>query len=666
MLMCCGSVKMLSLCVAKNLEMVKQLLRFVTWNRFLTFESQQYLKLQWLPMMHGRNERVYCTPAWHAPLGYVPEPRKKKVEAKSSDIVSFENLVDGQSLTCLKSIHKACSAPEIFQALRELQGNLNEVHVARAISRLAEIGQKINVAQVEIVGESESRMLAGHQDKDFVDLCYLVLRNVKRMDCNLFLDALKASIDLRVPQSSVMVQTLIASAEQRLNQFNCSDLAKLASVLVRLQETDQRVHALLRAIILLVPDRVGGCTDARALNIILRTVGKQLDHHNRAQMAHRLIAIFSTKKDTDKEKTVMDASKAITEFYFIRYYNGDFLREACNILLDGLEYLPPTRLMKALHSLSGFRFYCPELLEKAGDLIAHLVDKFNFNHLSRILKMYTAQRFLHENLLNAVAISLTKRSLDDESLITLVGMLSPFAKFQHVSTSPGSDACVFGLVAAAAEKQIVGFADRETDFGQLVQLMTLLAMCGAYSEKLMEIIMSRTCNESISRVDRKTLLNLRSLHTIISMKLLKFSSDEQSVRDAHSKELSNILSRFDQDERLTGLKRESKFRTSVAKTLHEEIGTSIATDVAIGNGYTVDFVVSEEMREQRPIAIDLTSAVHFCSNYPDRPLAEGVIKRQYVEAMAYSFRMLRKKDWMALRSTTERAEHMKQVLNFPS
>ena len=482
----------------------KQVLKPLQWETSLVcvFGAKFFLECTHLwPGTFKTCQRTFCIPAWHKTLGKVPRPRKEKVQSKSSEIVPIENLVDQRSLIVLENIHDALSTSEVFQAIRKLGRELNEVHIAQAIIKFAKIHnqkstrkhvQKDSQNSTQLPTVTEANRLDVNQDKEFVHLCHLTLQHTKVMDSVTLINVLKAVIDLGVPQSSVMVQTLLVNSEHRLNHLNCDELALFASKLAHMQQSDQRVHALFKAIALLIPERINTCINTTSLNTLLHTAGRYLDRHTQAHMAIRFIAIVNVKQDMKQQEVVLATAYAIIGFHSVGYRNEEFLNEACEILIKGIQYLPSAKLMQILASLSSLKYYSPGLLEEAGELIASRVQKFSLIDLSRILNSYCVHRFLHKKLLNTVASSLINRSLDGVHVATLIGMVAPFAKF-HYTTAVD----VFDQIADVAERKLNSCPEQDVNHNQLVHLVVLLAMCGSYSPKLVMSALSKICYESV-------------------------------------------------------------------------------------------------------------------------------------------------------------------------
>ncbi|XP_033625321.1 FAST kinase domain-containing protein 2, mitochondrial-like [Asterias rubens] len=612
-------------------------------------------------------ERSYGSQAWHHPVGKAHTPRTVKAQPRSSEIVPIEKIVDGRSLRVLEELHDAFSTSAVFQAVRELGGDLTEVHAAQAIIKLSQIQNQMATSMEDDQGNStqlvkvtEENRLSVHRDKEFVKLCQLTLRHARALDSNSLVNVLKAVVDLGIPQSSMMIQTLLVNAEHRLNSLNCDELAMLASKLNKMQQNDQRVTALLQAIALLVPTRIDTCANVTSLNTLLYTTGQHLDKRTLSQMAIRSIAILKAKAETDPQAVVRDTTNTMFALESIGYHNPEFLREACEILTAYIEHLPPDMLRRVLDSLPSWQCYSPRLLEKAGDLIADSINEWSFNDLSKILASYSVQRFLHKNLLNKLATSVCERSLEGVKFGTLIKLVTPFAKFHHTPTDIG----VFDLVEDAAECELE--ESQRDDLGvvyrQLVRLTELLAQCGSFPPSLVTRALSRRSFESGEATS-----HLHFLRTMIQLdrpELLPPGGHSPSDRD-HPIHLSHPLGAADhasEDANAEGIRKLKVSLAEVFKDVTQNTQRCLATDVTVGHGYTVDVLITATKQEEQTIAIDLTRHAQYCANFPERPLGREIIKKRHLEALGYTFHMVHCTEWASLETHKDRTEFVKQIL----
>ncbi|XP_071493168.1 uncharacterized protein [Diadema antillarum] len=430
--------------------------------------------------------RGYSQPSWQWPLGQLDRPRKKDFkDAPSSALVQLEDL-DQQSLSVLQDIHDASTASEVIRVLEGCQGRWTEVHVGRALSKLADIhlnDRRSSSTQTHgLVRITTAPVL---YDPKFKDLCHEALQQSRHMDNALYVEVLGALQKLHVPLKSSMMYTFLAQAEHRINTFNASELAHFAGVLNHLDQNDPRVSALTTAVSLLTPRHISRLTTLSQVLNIISAVGSTLESVPRGKLANMLLAILAA----NEERTVDNIIQAVKALHRMEYKLDILLDLACPVLTAQMKDISDEELHVLICALGGLRYADVNFFEAACDRILESLAEWKMHWLIDAVKVYGTLGIEAPLLFDSVIRRVMNGHPGEITLTDFTTLMKTLAEVNHRPPSSWNFPSSSRRIANRLADHVALMSSE--DGHHVLTLAVSMAMQNIYPDRLLDVLASR-------------------------------------------------------------------------------------------------------------------------------------------------------------------------------
>ncbi|XP_071941148.1 uncharacterized protein [Antedon mediterranea] len=357
--------------------------------------------------------RWYCAQPWLKLLPpAINDPRFIKENSKVSEkqVVPVDEGYD-YSVAILEGIHASETIEDIFQAFREIGSYMNEIHIARAVARLAEMSQSL---QIEPVTNAELKPLQSalieNNRSDFTFICQLVLKFSVHMDSELFLLTLNSLQVLGLPVKSSLVQTLLTQSSERFNDFNPEEMKQYVNILTKMskgQSADNLVETLLDSCVVLVDKFTENSENIQQITSVLLNLHERLTEQKQEKLLNKLLAVIVIKNNIEfkSAKFILNALASLNKTkHPIQYKVLQFLEENFKII-DRNSF---TQLIYHLNRCGcvgpkNLQFFTSNILENP--------LKFSFPNLIQISGIMSSHRFVNIDFFNHV----TKMALEADA-----------------------------------------------------------------------------------------------------------------------------------------------------------------------------------------------------------------------------------------------------------
>ncbi|XP_033111951.1 uncharacterized protein LOC117112871 [Anneissia japonica] len=301
--------------------------------------------------------RYYCIQPWLR--GLPPALKSPNFVTKPSQVSQNQlnpvTEVDKYSLAIIEGLHASETIDEIFQAFREIGSDMNEIHIGRAVSRMAEIQQQNNhqysrTEALKLVPLQNS--LIEKNKRDFTVICQFVLQFSIYMDNDLFLETLNALFVLGVPVKSSVLQTLLTQSSERFNDFSPRQMNNfvhcLSKMLKDVNGNDALVTTLLDSCSILIGKFTDKAESIPQITSVMLNLRNRLTDEKLQMLLNRLLAIIIVKNNIDFKSSIFILN-ALASLHIkkhpVQYQVLDFLKE-------NFESLDGSAAMELIHRLN--------------------------------------------------------------------------------------------------------------------------------------------------------------------------------------------------------------------------------------------------------------------------------------------------------------------------
>ncbi|KAL6068989.1 hypothetical protein STEG23_032105 [Scotinomys teguina] len=289
----------------------------------------------------------------------------------------------------------------------------------------------------------------------FSQLCEQMMREAKIIHYDHLLFSLNAIMKLGVPQNTLMVQTLLRTIQERINECDERCLSILSTVLETL-EPCMNVNALRAGLRILVDQQVWKIEHIFTLQTVMKCIGKdtpfalkkklemkalkELDRFSVLNSQH----MFEVLAAMDHRSVVLlnECSKAVIDNIHgcpskilirilqscrdLRYQNEDLFKSIADYVATTFEIWKLKQVIFFLMSFENLGFRPPELMDKLMEKVVEDPGSLNMKNIVSILHVYSSLNHIHKSrnreFLEAMASALTVRlhHISSENLLSVV------------------------------------------------------------------------------------------------------------------------------------------------------------------------------------------------------------------------------------------------------
>ncbi|NWX91476.1 FAKD2 protein, partial [Nothoprocta pentlandii] len=244
----------------------------------------------------------------------------------------------------------------------------------------------------------ERRLVLEHPA--FAPLCQWLLRDARRLARGDLVFSLHALVSLGVPQSTLLVQTLLRVCQEKLNQLDNRCLSVLATALIGL-EKDQNVSALQAGLRLLVEQRIPHIRDIFILQNLMKCIGKDAPVSLKRKLEKAVL------KDVD-HLTFLNAQRVFFALVAINYCSIPILNACSEKIMENIHDAPFRQLILILEACRDLQYRNIKLFSGVANYVTSTVCLWDKRQIILLLSTFEALGFQPTELMDIFAEKVTE------------------------------------------------------------------------------------------------------------------------------------------------------------------------------------------------------------------------------------------------------------------
>ncbi|XP_042572911.1 FAST kinase domain-containing protein 2, mitochondrial [Cyprinus carpio] len=308
-----------------------------------------------------------------------------------------------------------CSCPtDVLDTLKRFPAS--QQHLSSIFSRMWESSKRMTDEQ----RRCELQLMFEHPV--FEEVCERAVTDAWRMRSDDLAYSLLAIVNLRVPQNTRVVQTLLRVTQERLNQFDIRSLSVLASC-IREMENSRNVQALREALRLLLKDHIPEIQNVVVLQSMMRAVGKTSPILLKKELANKALSLADGFSPPNTQ--YMFSSLAAMGLNF-----KPLLDVCSKKIAENVHEFPFNRLLSVLKSCHELHYRNYTLFSSISEYMANTFDMWSNKQVILFLVTFENLLFRPVVLLDAFAERIIQKS-ESLTLKDLLSVLKVFSLLNH-------------------------------------------------------------------------------------------------------------------------------------------------------------------------------------------------------------------------------------------
>ncbi|KAM6461871.1 FAST kinase domain-containing protein 2, mitochondrial [Liasis olivaceus] len=251
----------------------------------------------------------------------------------------------------------------------------------------------------------ETKLMFEHPQ--FQQLCQCVMDEAKYMDSNDLAYTLLAVVKLGVPQNTWLVQTLLRTCQERLNEFNDRCISVIANTLKNMEKC-KNVEALQFGLQLLLEEKVHKMSNVFILQTIMRSIGKDVPLMLKRSLENKMLSLMG-------ELTVPHAFQMFSVLGEMDYLSVPILNACSKTIIENIEGTPFSKLLNVLKMSRQLRYQNRILYSALADYVTSVFYTWNRHEVILLLSAFEnlgvhpvklMDKFLEETMLHPESLNL--------------------------------------------------------------------------------------------------------------------------------------------------------------------------------------------------------------------------------------------------------------------
>uniref|UniRef100_J3SC72 FAST kinase domain-containing protein 2-like n=1 Tax=Crotalus adamanteus TaxID=8729 RepID=J3SC72_CROAD len=409
----------------------------------------------------------------------------------------------------------------------------------------------------------------------FQQLCQCVMDEAKYMYSNDLAHTLLSVVKLGVPQNTLLVQTLLRTCQERINEFNDRSVSIIANTLKGMEKC-KNVEALQLGLQLLLQEKVHKISNMFVLQTIMRSIGKDVPLTLKRSLENKMLNLMG-------HLTVPNSFHMFRVLGEMDYLSVPILNACSKIIIENIEGTQFWNLMNVLKTGKQLRYQNRTLYSALADYATSVFYTWKRSEVIMLLSAFEnlsihpvqlMDKFLEEVMLHPESLNLKD----------IIIILRVYSNFNHLSS--GQNQQFFDSLNSILNKHL-----HEIDNTDLLRVVYSFCLGGylpqlALNQLLQEEILSDLVKSG------KSLSMLSAINVCLEL-------------DGNSSTTSTILS-----EKVSSLPKEifdfsyPEIQEALLTLLGNE--NSFQSHVQLAQGYCLDFEIL--MDTNRKIALTSTEA----------------------------------------------------------
>ncbi|XP_040609387.1 FAST kinase domain-containing protein 2, mitochondrial isoform X2 [Mesocricetus auratus] len=246
----------------------------------------------------------------------------------------------------------------------------------------------------------------------FSQLCEQMIRETQIMHYDHLLFSLNAIMKLGVPQNTLMVQTLLRVAQERINECDERCLSILSTVLETL-EPCMNVNALRAGLRILVDQQVWKIEQIFTLQTVMKCIGKDTPPALKKKLEMKAL------KELDKF-SVLNSQHMFEVLAAMDHRSVVLLNECSKMVIDNIHGCPYKVLISILQSCRDLRYQNEDLFKSIADYVATTFEIWTVKQVTFFLMLFENLGFRPPGLMD----KLMKKVVEDPDSLNIKNIVS--------------------------------------------------------------------------------------------------------------------------------------------------------------------------------------------------------------------------------------------------
>nr|XP_048315154.1 FAST kinase domain-containing protein 2, mitochondrial [Myodes glareolus] len=267
----------------------------------------------------------------------------------------------------------------------------------------------------------EIQLMFGHPA--FNQLCGQMMREAKIMHYDHLLFSLNAVMKLGVPQNTLMVQTLLRTIQERINECDERCLSILSTALKTL-EPCMNVNALRAGLRILVDQQVWKIEHIFTLQTVMKYIGKD------TPLALKKKLEMKALKELDRF-SVLNSQHMFEVLAAMDHRSVVLLNECSKVVIDNIHGCPFKVLIGILKSCRDLRYQNEDLFKSIADYVATTFEIWKLKQVIFFLLLFEDLGFRHPDLMD----KLMERVVEKPGALNMkniVSILHVYSSLNHI------------------------------------------------------------------------------------------------------------------------------------------------------------------------------------------------------------------------------------------
>lgn len=257
----------------------------------------------------------------------------------------------------------------------------------------------------------------------FHQLCAQMMREAKIMHYDHLLFSLNAIMKLGVPQNALMVQTLLRTIQERINECDERCLSILSTALKTL-EPCMNVNALRAGLRILVDQQVWKIEHIFTLQTVMKYIGKDTPFALKKKLEMRAL------KELDRF-SVLNSQRMFEVLAAMDHRSVVLLNECSKVVIDNIHGCPFKVLIGILQSCRDLRYQNEDLFKSIADYVATTFEIWKLKQVIFFLLLFEDLGFRHPDLMD----KLMERVVEEPGTLNMkniVSILHVYSSLNHI------------------------------------------------------------------------------------------------------------------------------------------------------------------------------------------------------------------------------------------
>ncbi|XP_036899390.1 FAST kinase domain-containing protein 2, mitochondrial [Sturnira hondurensis] len=260
----------------------------------------------------------------------------------------------------------------------------------------------------------------------FTQLCEQMMREAKIMYYDHVLFSLHAIVKLGVPQNTLLVQTLLRVAQERINECDEKCLSVLSAVLEAM-EPCKNVDVLRAGLRILVDQQIWKIERVFTLQTVMRSIGKDAPISLKRKLEMKAV------RELDNF-SVLNSQHMFEALASMDHRSAALLNECSKTVVGNIHGCPIKMLINIVQSCRDLRYHNLDLFNGIADYVAATFDMCKMKHVLFLLILFENLAFRHAALMDLFM----KKVVEEPGFLDvkrLVSILHVYSSLNHLHRS---------------------------------------------------------------------------------------------------------------------------------------------------------------------------------------------------------------------------------------